>query len=182
MALIYYVIDKNGEYSSQDGKVKYRKLEGSEIYYYLRSNEAKGKRFYVEEDIGIEVIKEKENIVRQYESRKQYIAINSEKYPYEVISFFADVPETEGTGEEVAKDEETDVFKQALYNLVVEDLYAAIEKLTEKEKYIIKNLYLNTPPKKQKDLADELLVSQQVISKILTSAKKKLKKYLKKWL
>ena len=28
MALIFYVIDKNGEYSSQDGKVKYRKLEG----------------------------------------------------------------------------------------------------------------------------------------------------------
>ena len=63
MALIFYVIDKNGEYSSQDGKVKYKKLEGSEIYYYLRSNEAKGKRFYVEEDIGIEVIKEKEYIV-----------------------------------------------------------------------------------------------------------------------
>ena len=34
----------------------------------------------------------------------------------------------------------------------------------------------------QEQLADELGVSQQVISKNLVSAKKKLKKYLKKWL
>lgn len=182
MALIFYVIDKNGEYSSQDGKVKYKKLEGSEIYYYLRSNEAKGKRFYVEEDIGIEVIKEKEYIVRNYERHKQYLGEIYEKFPYETISFFAEVNDLDIDGEDVAEDETTDVFKQALYNLVVEDLYEAIENLTDKEKYIIKNLYLKTPSKKQKDLADELGVSQQVISKNLVSAKKKLKKYLKKWL
>ena len=182
MALIFYVIDKNGEYSSQDGKVKYRKLEGSEIYYYLRSNEAKGKRFYVEEDIGIEVIKEKEYIVRNYESRKQYVNNTMKDIPYEIISFYAEIEGLGVDGEEVAKDEETDVFKQAIYNLVVKDLYDSIDRLTEKEKYIIKNIYLSTPPKKQEDLASELGVSQPIISKNLSSAKKKLKKYLKKWL
>lgn len=182
MALTFYVIDKNGEYSSHDGKIKYRKLEGSEIYYYLSSGNGKGKRFYIEEDIGIEVIKEKEHIVRNYERHKQYIGEIYENFPYEVISFFAEVPGLDIDGEEVAKDEDTDVFKQALYNLVVEDLYEGIEKLDVIEKHIIESLYLKIPPKRQCDIAKELGVSQPVISKKLSSAKKKLKKFLKKWL
>ena len=182
MALTFYVIDENGQYSSQDGKIKYRKLEGSEIYYYLRSDNGKGKRFYIEEDIGIEIAKGKENIVRKFERRKQYIADIAEEHPYEVISFFAKVDGFDIDGEEVAKDEDTDVLKQALYNLVVEDLYKGIDKLDVIEKHIIESLYLKIPPKRQCDIAKELGVSQPVISKKLSSAKKKLKKFLKKWL
>ena len=53
MSLILYVIDKNGEYNSCDGKLNYKKLIGKEAYAYLNSNEAKGKRFYIEKSVGI---------------------------------------------------------------------------------------------------------------------------------
>ena len=52
----------------------------------------------------------------------------------------------------------------------------------EMAKYVIEALFLKTPVKKQCEIAKELGVSQQAISKIVCSAKKKLKKFLEKWL
>ena len=84
--------------------------------------------------------------------------------------------------DEILSSENEDVWLKVLHNLVVEDLYRGIDTLTEREKYIIKAMYLNYPNKKQEELASELGVSQPVISKNLSSAKKKLKNFLKKWL
>ena len=182
MSLILYVIDDNGEYNSCDGKLNYKKLIGKEAYAYLNTNEAKGKRFYIEKSVGIEIQPEKESVVRKYERHKQYIQDLEEKYPYEIISLHILIPDREYTTEDVLADEGVNVHKSAIYNILVEDLYKGIDTLTVLEKYVIEALFLKTPVKKQCEIAKELGVSQQAISKIVCSAKKKLKKFLEKWL
>ena len=88
MALTFYVIDKNGEYSSQDGEIKYRKLVGSEIFYFLRTEDSKGKRFYIDDGIAFEVPKSKEKIVTRHNSRKYYVNKNLKDSEIEIIHMY----------------------------------------------------------------------------------------------
>ncbi len=182
MALTFYVIDKNGEYSSQDGEIKYRKLVGSEIFYFLRTEDSKGKRFYIDDGIAFEVPKSKEKIVTRHNSRKYYVNKNLKDSEIEIIHMYAQSGEDEINTDEVLSSSSEDMWLRVLHNIIVEDLYRGIETLTEEEKYIIKTLYLDFPLKKQREIAEELGVSQQSVSKKLKSAKKKLKIFLEKWL
>ena len=95
---------------------------------------------------------------------------------------YAQSGEDEINTDEVLSSSSEDMWLRVLHNIIVEDLYRGIETLTEEEKYIIKTLYLDFPLKKQREIAEELGVSQQSVSKKLKSAKKKLKIFLEKWL
>ena len=182
MALIFYVIDENGEYSSQDGKVKYRKLVGSEIFYFFRSEDSKGKRFYIDEGVAFEVPKSKEKIITSHNSRKYYVNKTQKDSKMEIIHMYAQSGDDDINADEVLSSSSEDMWLRVLHNLIVEDLYQGIETLTKEEQYIIKALYLDFPLKKQREIAEELGVSQQFVSKKLKSAKKKLKIFLEKWL
>ena len=58
--------------------IKYRKLEGSEIHYFLQTPESKGKRFYVKDGIAFEVAKSKEKIIETaIEEKADVIALSA---------------------------------------------------------------------------------------------------------
>ena len=181
MLLTFYIIDENGNYPSFDGKIMYRKLVGREIYEYLHSKEAENKRFFIEENIGIEIPIDKEKEIRKHERRKQYVSDIEEENPYSTLSLHILIPDKEYTTEEVLADETVDVYKQVVQNIMKEDLYKAIESLTVVEKYIIECLYFKEPVKNQSEIAKELGVSQAIVSRKFNSAKKKLKRLMKEW-
>lgn len=182
MKKIYFVLDENGEFYSTDRECRYRKVAGEQINTEIRKWKSEKRRFYINNGVAIEVPFEKEKEMRKNERRKQYVKNCESKSGYETIYLYAQSVEEGVNSDEILSSENEDVWLKVLHNLVVEDLYRGIDTLTEREKYIIKAMYLNYPNKKQEELASELGVSQPVISKNLSSAKKKLKNFLKKWL
>ena len=60
MSTEFYIKDKQGTYLSEDNDIRYRKLEGKELYEFLQTDEGKKKNFHIEVDengdkLGIEV-------------------------------------------------------------------------------------------------------------------------------
>lgn len=55
MAKTFYIEDANGEYYSTDKTRRFRALRGKELNDYLKSPEGRAKRFFIEDDIGIEI-------------------------------------------------------------------------------------------------------------------------------
>ena len=61
MKKVFYILDSNGEFLSEDGKKRYKALTGQALYQYLRTGEGKKKYFDVWQDddravmVGVEV-------------------------------------------------------------------------------------------------------------------------------
>lgn len=182
MKKIYFVLDENGEFYSTDRECRYRKVAGEQINTEIRKWKSEKRRFYINNGVAIEVPFGKEKEIRKNERRKQYVKNCESKSGYETIYLYAQSVEEGVNSDEILSSENEDVWLKVLHNLVVEDLYKGIDTLSEDEKYIIMAMYLNYPNKKQGELAEELGITQQAVSKKIKSAKKKLKKFLENWL
>lgn len=68
MAKVFYVENNNGEFYSEDRRKRYIRLTGHALKQYLASPEGKKKRFYVEDDIGVEVPKDKIKAFRSWDA------------------------------------------------------------------------------------------------------------------
>lgn len=178
MAKVFYIEHPEGNFYSADKSKRYISLSGKELIKYLESPEGKTKRFYMEDDIGVEILKEKLPEFRKDERRKQYTAEIKERYPYYNLSLFSDLSEGEMSGEEVIKDESIFVEETAILNVLLEKLRNALQALSEDEMLLIQALYLDKLRLSQKEYAAKLSISQQAVSKQHLSVLKKLKKLL----
>lgn len=162
----YYIVDENGEYLSYDKTKRYRRLSGAQLYRYLISPEAKGKRFYYDEetDVGIEITPELVPEFRKEERRKQYISDTEKEYPYDCI-FLYQMELSDGiSGEDIIPDATVNVEETAILHIRINELYNALGFLNDDERFYINMLYLSHNRVTQKQLALRLGVSQQTIS------------------
>ena len=79
MKKIFYILDFNGGFLSEDGKKRYKALTGQALYQYLRTEDGKRKYFDVWKDddravmVGVEVPPEKIKIYAAEQRRRRYI-------------------------------------------------------------------------------------------------------------
>ena len=178
MAKVFYIEHPEGNFYSVDKSKRYISLSGKELIKYLESPEGKTKRFYIEDDIGVEIPKEKFSKFRKDERRKRYATEIKELYPYCCISLFSDVSEGEMSGEEVIKDESIFVEETAILNVLLEKLRNALRFLSTDEMLLIQSLYLDKPRLSQNEYAAKQGVSQQAVSKQHLAVLRKLKELL----
>lgn len=175
-----FIENDNGEFYSEDHSKRYISLTGHALKLYLESPQGKKKRFYVEDDIGIEVPKDKIKMFRSWERRKQYIAEMQKDYLYYCISLPSDITEDGVSGEEVIADESVNIQETAISNVMSEQLRKAFYSLTMDEQQLIQALFLDKHPISQTAYARKLNMSQQAVSKRISSVLIRLKKILEK--
>lgn len=183
----YYVKNNNGNYLSEDGKTRYKKLCGRAAYTYLRDDEGKHKRFVKISDAGdfdevfIEIDTDSISTFRVDERREQYMRDTKKESGIYVISIYA--CEGQGndddkvSGEELIADESIDLESEALRRIDVDTLRKALKSLDEEEMELITALYLSKVPMSESKLAQKLGVSQPMIYKRKIAIFEKIRKY-----
>lgn len=180
MAKTFYIEDENGEFYSQDKTKRYSRLQGAELKGYLSTPEGRQKRFYIEDDVGIEIPADKLQRFRKDDRRKQYVSDIQNESPYYCVPLSVCKADSELSGEEVIADESVDVEEGVCHRVLLEQLRTAMRLLDDNERQLIQALYLDKPPKLQKDLAEQWNVSQQAVSKQVVAVLKKLRGLLEK--
>ena len=80
MKKVFYILDSNGEFLSEDGKKRYKALSGQALYQYLRTGEGKKKYFDVWQDddravmVGVEVPTERAKAYESEKRRRRYLS------------------------------------------------------------------------------------------------------------
>lgn len=182
---IYYIENENGTYLSQDGKRKFIKLEGKEVYELLKKPEYKDKRFFrtsTEEKDGesvyIEIPPDKVKSARKLQRRAQYVMECIKKSGIKTVSLYEYLPREELAREEMLSDTNMNTEDDTIKNLNIEVLHRALTTLTDEEFSIINLLYLSKEPLSEEKIGEMLGITQQGVSKRKQSILKKLKKIL----
>lgn len=183
----YYFLDPNGSLTSEDGKTRYKALNGPKAYEFLKSEEGKNRRVVKISDeddpdeIFLEVAESLIPFARQGERREQYVDDN--KKDSGIIEVPLDAPIGEGDSEddltlmEMVPNEDESVEEQCEQDLIIEKLKEALSLLNEAELALISALYLREKPLTQKEFADFTGVSQVAIHKRKNAALRKIKKF-----
>ena len=181
---IYYFEDPNGKYVSKDGSRRFAKLEGKEAYDFLKSPMGQGRRFMKfvsldedEDEINVEIQKNRIKTFRRYERREQYVADVTNTRGYEVLSL--DYEET-ADGEmlsEVVADEDVDVEKEAFLRIDLDTLRKALDTLAEDEYTLICALYLQDKPMTEREYSMASKIPQKTINDRKVKVLKKLKSF-----
>lgn len=105
-----------------------------------------------------------------------------EELPYYCVSLSMQVGDNDDavSGEELIADDSVNVQETAINNIITEKLRKAILLLDEDEKRLIQALFLDESPILQKEYARKLNMSQQAVSKRISSVLAKLREILEK--
>lgn len=185
MSTKFYIKDENGIFLSTDGKVRYTKLEGKELYKFLKSEDGKRRSFHVDIDdngdkIGIEAEPEQVRNCSEQHERDKYRNRVKKKLSITILSANAVVSIPGEDDIELIQtlvDEEVDVEADALHRLDVETLRSALKTLTEEEYKLIYSLFLSDRPMSQREYAREIGMTQKGVSKRQERIFLKLKKF-----
>ena len=82
---VFYVIDENGEFFSEDKKVRYKALSEKELYNYFTFEENKRKYFYTDMDengnvFGVETTEKYKATYCSEKRHMDYINLERKKY------------------------------------------------------------------------------------------------------
>ena len=182
---VFYVIDENGEFYSEDRKVRYKELRGKELHNFLKSNGA-NKFFSTDTDdegniIGVEIPlchkaeREKERL------HSRYLREVSEKYI--TISYEMSVGEDgDETLDALIFDEEE---QDALCGLLERDLFIELKNifasLDKEEMDLLFKIFMSSEPLTEAEYAEEIGISQSAVHKKKICIMKKLKKHFQKF-
>ena len=164
----FYIIDENGEFYSEDKKVRYKALSGNALHVFLASDQGKEKFFSTDTDsdgniIGIEIPGkhkaeyEKERLHSKYlrEIREDYITISlnieSGEDGTETLEAFLPDEESDGVFGIVSKREQMRLLKNILPSLDKEEME------------LIFHLFLSDEPMTEVEYAELIGSSQQAI-------------------
>ena len=185
MKKIFYIIDNNGEFLSEDGKKRYKALRGQALYEYLRSDEGKNKFFDVWKDddravmVGVEVPPERTKIYEAEKRRRRYLYAVMEELDISITSLDVMTEKENETlnGEHALPSLSLSVEETLMDKLEKEELHKAIKKLTREEQELIYFHYFDN--RSETELARKYGISQQAISKKIKKIREKIKKLLK---
>lgn len=175
MATKYYIENNN----------RYQEISGTEWYKLLQKQKAlpiEQKKHFIhfealsenEDDFYMESPKNQFDAWRRERRHIRYI--QEKRQELELIDIlYSDFDDESACGEEMLVDQTTDVEETAETNILLERLYAALSQLSAEEYKIVMSLYLSQTPVLQKELAEELHISQQAVSKKIAGVLKKLK-------
>ena len=185
MSKIYYVKDKNGTFLSPDGKTRYTKLEGKNLYNFLNSDDGKRRIFHEEIDedgncVGFETASRKNKGLPKEAEREKYlynvrtelkITITSSN---ELVSLAGedDIELIQALG-----DKEVNVEADAVHSLDLETLQSALKTLTKEEYEIIYALYLSQKPMSERELSAKTGIPRMTINYRKKRILRKLKKF-----
>lgn len=184
MSTEFYIKDNQGTYLSENNDVRYRKLEGKELYDFLQTDEGKKKMFHIETDengnkIGIETnhenLKKLEKVMKHtvYLQRKQ----NEKGYGFVSTSILINDSESKIELIETIADITVDVEDEVLRKIDKSRIRCALNRLNEDEYSLIYDLFFSDNPQSELMIAKKLHISQQAISKRKKAIFSKLKKY-----
>ena len=151
MKKVFYIIDKNGEFLSEDGKKRYKALSGQALYEYLRSEEGKIKYFDVWQDddravmVGVEVPPERAKIYEAEKRRRRYLYAVMEELDVSITSLDVMTEKENETlnGEHVLPSLSVSVEETLMDKIEKEELHKAIKKLTKEERILIRALFFD---------------------------------------
>ena len=185
MKKVFYILDSNGEFLSEDGKKCYKALTGQALYEYLRTEDGKKKYFDVWQDddravmVGVEVPPERAKIYEAEKRRRRYLYAVMEELDISITSLDVLTNNENETvnGEHALPSLSVSVEETLLDKLEKEELHKAIKKLTKEEQELIYFHYFDN--RSETELARIYGISQQAISKKIRKIREKIKKLLK---
>ena len=177
------------KYYIKDNEV-YKEIRGREWYELLqkqKNNSADKRHYFIhfealsnnEDDYYLEVSKEQYKKWCKERRRHRYIQEQRELLGLiDVLYSNFDDFESGVLGEELLADKAINSEERAIDEIMIKQLLSSLNQLTLDERRIIESLYLSEKPLLQKELAKELHISQQAVSKRTKAILDKLKKYL----
>ena len=145
MSKIYYVLDQNGEFPSEDGSMRYRELRGQALYDYLQSEEGRKKHFdrMVDDEgneIGIEL--HNEEIRRQYDKDRQHRRYLERMIEEDGLTFLPYGENAADTNEENIIDESADIEAMLFEAVLIKEVRIVFDQLTEEEQMLLEALIM----------------------------------------
>ena len=185
MKKVFYILDSNGEFLSEDGKKCYKALTGQALYEYLRTEDGKKKYFDVWQDddravmVGVEVPPERAKIYESEKRRRRYLSAVIEELDISITSLdvVLDAENEMVNGEHALPSLIVSVEEMLIDKIEKEELHKAIKKLTKEEQELIYFHYFEN--RSETDLAKAYGISQQAISKKIRKIREKIKNLLK---
>lgn len=185
MKKIFYILDDNGEFLSEDGKKRYRALTGQALYQYLRTEEGKKKYFDVWQDddravmVGVEVPTERAKLYEAEKRRRRYLYAVMEELDISITSLdvVLDAESEMVNGEHALPSLAIDIEESLVEKIEKEELHKALKRLTKEEREFIKALFFDGYS--ERDYAKKTGVYHNAIHKKKLRILKKLKNFLK---
>ena len=180
---VFYFIDENGEFFSEDKKVRYKALSGKELYNYFTFEENKRKYFYTDMDENGNVfgVETPEKYRATYCSEKRHTDyINKDRRKYVHLSLDMEVGENqeESLVSFIPDEDMPDAFDVISKREMVRKMYKILPTLTKEETDLIYKLYLSNDRMSVAEYADMIGVSTQVVYYHKNLILEKIKKYL----
>ncbi len=185
MSKTFYFEDPNGTILSEDGKRKFKKMDGKSGYEFLRTEEGKGRRFIELVDpedenniLKIEVPGFGMKAFRQDERHEQYVTDTVRNSDYSLLSLnYEGNEDSEEILEFVITDEDADIHRDILHRCDLETLKKALTVLSEEEYALIYALFLSVKTMTVREYAKQIGVSHTAIVKRKNKIFKKIKSF-----
>lgn len=184
MSKIFFIEDKNGKYSSVDGKRKFIKLQGKKLKEYLDSDIGRKKIFDIDTDdkgnkIGVEITAEIKIKHLQDKRHRQYLHDTQKRFGQPSISLDSSVFNEDSTLEKsLMSNNRTDILEDIIYKLDLEKLNIALKSLTPEEYALISELYFSDYNLSARDISAIMGLSHTAINKRKNKILEKLRKQL----
>lgn len=178
----FYIIDENGEFYSEDKKVRYKALSGNALHVFLASDKGKEKFFSTDTDsegnvIGIEIPEKHKAEHEKQRLHSRYLRDVSERYitiSYE-MSMGEDGDETLDTL--ICDEEEPDILECLLERNLFKELKKIFTSLDKEERDLLFKLFMSSEPLSEAEYAEEIGISQPAVHKKKICIMDKLKNY-----
>ena len=185
MKKVFYILDSNGEFLSEDGKKRYKALSGQALYEYLRREEGRKKYFDVWQDddctvmVGVEVPPERAKAYESEKRRRRYLYSVMEELDISITSLdvVIDAENELVNGEHALPSLSIDIEESLVEKIEKEELHKAIQKLTKEERSFIKALFFDGYS--EREYAKKTGVYHNAVHKKKLRILKKLKNFLK---
>lgn len=156
------------------GETEWIEMTGKEYYCFVRVLENRGRWFI---DMGNVVLECTKDEYRKYKAEDDHSSyILKQENDWSTYSLESIAGETDLSSERLLVDLTQDVERDALYSLMKQELYAAIQKLPASDYWVISELFLSETRKTVRQLSAEsgipVMTLQNRKSRILRSLKK----------
>ena len=184
MKKIFYILDGNGEFLSEDGKKRYKALTGQALYQFLRTEEGKKKFFDVWQDddrsvmVGVEVPPERAKMYAAEQRRRRYIkdVMQALDISHTSLDIITDMETNDINGEQILS-LGVSIEEDLIEKIEREELHSAIAKLSAKEKELIQALFFDGYTERQWSTLTG--IPQKTINDRKHKILEKIKKFLK---
>lgn len=178
MSTIYYVIDANGKFYSEDKQTRYTALKGNALHEHMSTH--RGITFLkttCENDTyAVEVPK---HMAKEIEAERLHqLYLRGFEEEIQLISMETSTGEDQNdTLESFIADESEDVFANICKQMNIENLRRALKTLKSKELLVIQTMYLGKKELSVREVAGQLGIPFMTVQSSKQRALEKLKKF-----